>query len=109
MRAGKLRHRVSIESQSTEKDDFGQPRLTWTAVASSVPADINPKGGREKFLADGRFPESDSVIVMRWRSGITSKMRVTFGTRHYDIQDVQNTRELNHELVLICKEGVNDG
>jgi SPP1 family predicted phage head-tail adaptor len=103
MQAGRLRHQVTLETQSTILDTFGEESNAWTATAT-VWASIEPISGRERLLASGTQADITHRIRMRYRSGVAPRMRVTFGTRHFDIVSVANREERNRELELMCQE-----
>ena len=48
-------------------------------------------------------------IKMRYVAGLTNKMRLVFGTRTFDILDIDNVEERNVEMILTCKEGKSKG
>lgn len=105
MQAGKLRHRVTIQEQSTARDTFGQRVDTWTTVAT-VWASVEPLQGRE-FL-DGRSLEAEISlrVRMRYRSGVEPTMRLSWGGRIFEIVAITSTEERGRELVLMCREAV---
>jgi SPP1 family predicted phage head-tail adaptor len=108
MNAGRMRHRITIQQRANTPDTFGQPIESWADVAT-VWASVEPLQGREFFAADQVNAEVTTRIRMRWRSGITAAMRVSFDSRLYDIQSVIVSREIHDEMQLMCTEGVNDG
>lgn len=103
MRAGKLRHSITIQQQSTTQDSYGQQVETWTNVAT-VWASVEPLRGKEYFESKQEKAEVTTKITMRYRDGILPKMRVVFGSKTYDIQDVINLEERDRELHLMCLE-----
>ena len=100
MRAGQLRHRVTI--QSPTEDIHGGP-TTW-ADTETVYARIAPIGGREFFLAQQVQADVTHRIVMRYGPVVTPKHRLMFDGRYFDIRAVLNREERNRELELICTE-----
>jgi SPP1 family predicted phage head-tail adaptor len=112
MRSGPLRHRVTIQelvAGSPQQNSGGEMDDTWTDVAT-VNASVEPLRGRELIAAQTTNSEVTGTIRMRYRSGITSKMRcVLDGTRYFDILGVVNTMERNRELLLSVREGLNNG
>lgn len=113
MRAGKLRHRITIQHKaagSPQKTASGALDTSWTDfVGENVYASIEPVSGREAFLAQQHLSEVTHKVRIRYRSGITAKMRVQYGSRTFDIRAVMNFEERNRELLLLCTEGVNAG
>ena len=71
-----------------------------------MPCSILRLTGDEAQLARQTFPNATHTVNMRWRDGITSKDKLTFGTRTFNIIDVDNVNERNRELVLVVGEEV---
>ena len=106
MRAGRLRHRIVIQTMT---DSVGsQGGLTEVpSTFAQVPADIIPLTGSEAFRSQQVFPEATHRIELRYLAGVTPKMRVAYGTRIFDILIPLNLEERNRELHLIVKERLN--
>ena len=102
MRAGQLRHRVSIQEPEETQNLYGEPEVTWTNVATGIWAGIEPLRGREFFAAKQYNSEIDAKIVMRYRSDVTAKMRVLHSSNEYYVDSVINVGERNRELQLMC-------
>jgi len=100
---GELRHRVTIESQTTTRDDYGGEVPTWATVAT-VWAAVEPLAGRE--FMDGRRQEAEinTRIRLRYRSGLVPGMRVTWGDHVYDIEAVIERKSQRREVWLMCRE-----
>lgn len=105
MRAGELRHRVTIQQKTFSRDSYGGETITWTDVAT-VWAAVEPISGREYFTAQQTQAEVTTRIRIRHRAGITPVMRVLWGTRLYDIISVIEVKERNREIHLMCQEVV---
>ena len=108
MKIGKLRHRVRIQAYTAGRDSFGAEEPAWTDVAT-VWASITPVSGKEYFASAQTNAEVSTKVTMRYRSGITPKMRVVFGARIFEIISALNFEERGVELNLMCKESVPDG
>lgn len=103
MRAGKLRHKIQILTITTTQDDYGA-EIQSEVVYKEVFAEIKPISGGEKFLANQRYPEATTSIRFRYFDGLDTNMRIAFGTRRFDIQNIVNTDEKNYEYFVIAKE-----
>lgn len=103
MRAGKLRHKITIESKSNAQDAYGALVETWSTYATAW-ASIEPLTGREYFEQGKVSSEVTTRIRIRHISGVTNLMRVKFGTRIFTIVTVINIDERNKEYELMCKE-----
>ena len=103
MRAGRLRHRVTIETPNDEASTYGGPKHVWVPVAT-VWASVEPLQGREFMAARAANAETTHRVGMRYRGGVTAKQRINFDGRILEIESVMNRDERNAELQLMCKE-----
>jgi SPP1 family predicted phage head-tail adaptor len=104
MRAGKLRHRVTIqEDQGTTQDSLGQEIEDWQDVAT-VWAAVEPLQGREFLEAKQLQAEVTTRIRIRYRSGIEPEMRVVWGSHTYDVVSVVELESRRQEIELMCRE-----
>ncbi|MCB0190645.1 MAG: phage head closure protein [Anaerolineae bacterium] len=105
MRAGKLRHRVVIQQNTPTRDTDGAELESWSTVAT-VWAAVIPLSGREQFInaEDQTVALSSTRIEMRYRSGLTTRMRVTWSGHTYDIQRIVEVNTRQRELHLLCEE-----
>ncbi len=110
MQAGKLRHRVTIESLvETQDATTGAISTAWQAAAS-VWASIEPLSGREFLAAQETQSQIVARIVIRYRADVTTKMRVTHGSEIYNVHGVLPDKVSGREyLTLMVSRGVNDG
>lgn len=105
MRAGELRHRVTIQQKTTTQDTYGAPVETWAALAT-VWANVEALSGREFFDSQQTVAQADHRITIRYRSDVKPAMRVIYGTRTFDIQAVLDKEGRKRALELLCKEVV---
>jgi len=105
MRAGLLRHRITIEQVTETQSGFGGIVKTWATFAKKW-ASIMPLRSKEKFEAQQMFAQASHKVRLRYVSGVVPKMRITFGSRTFDIQDVLNLNERDTTLELIVTEDV---
>ena len=103
MRAGKLRHSITVEQVSEVRDARGETTKTWSTFLTSR-AGIYPLRGKEFFAAHQDNAEINTKIVLRYQPGITAEMRVLANGNYYDIQAVINVEERNRELNLMCMD-----
>lgn len=107
MKIGKLRHRITLQECIASRDSFGAEVLTWVDIAT-VWASVSPLSGKEYFAAHQINAEVTTKITIRYRPGVTPKMRVLFNSRCFEILSVLSFEERGIELVLMCKERVPD-
>lgn len=109
MQAGKLRQRVIIEEPIVSQDTYGEEaEPTWVTFAE-VWAAVEPLSAGERYTAENAqlLAEADTRIRIRYRTGVTHKMRVSFENRLFDIQAVINLETRDREIHLLCKEKPN--
>lgn len=102
MNAEKMRHRITFQQQSPEKDALGGYGDVWTDVVT-VWAQITPLSGREYF-SQVRENVISHKIYCRYHSGISPKMRIKFGERIFRILSVMNWEERGQGLTIMCEE-----
>lgn len=101
--AGSMRTPITIESATTAADAMGQMVQTWSTYVSTRGA-VSTPSARES-LASGQPRLTGTVVIRtRWRSGVTTAMRVKIGSRVLNIGGVVNVDEANREMVLYCTE-----
>lgn len=107
MRPGRLRHRVVVQRATDAIDQYGDQTKSWANLAT-VWAAVEPLNGRELFTAQQTQSQVSTRITIRPIVGqtITSKDRIKFGSRYFDIQSVINVEERNIELQLLCVERI---
>lgn len=105
-RGGALRHRIAIHEETDTPDGFGGFTRAWAAKSgmTSVPASIMPLTAREVIELGKSELQMSHKIKIRYRSGITAKDRVVFGSRTFNIRSIINTEERNIELLFLVEE-----
>lgn len=109
MKAGKLRHRITIESVSQVQDpDTGDMSDTWAAFASNVPASIRPLSGRELVAADAIQSGSRYEFVIRYGNsvGVTSAMRIALDSLTYNITEIVPDPSLRDHVLIRAEAGI---
>lgn len=84
MRPGLLNSRVTVQQQSAAQDALGQPVNTWSTLAT-VWADVRHTSGIEAIKDNAIASVARASIRVRYRSGITTAMRVVHGSTTYNI------------------------
>ena len=110
MDAGRLRHRVIIERQSHSQDaTTGEVTTSWVEVAS-VWAAIEPLSAREFIQSQAVQSKVTARIVIRYRSGIDSSMRINHNGRYYNIHGVLPDKDSGRDYITMpVSEGTGDG
>lgn len=87
MKVGALNNLVKLQRRTAGADSLGQPLTTWTDVAE-VYADIRYQRGLEAIKGGAVASLTNASIRIRWRTDVTSDMRVLYGSTEYQIKAV---------------------
>lgn len=104
MRAGRLRHRVTIQKPTEgDADSYGDTVASWSDVATAVPAEVTTLSGREAYQANQVHPEATVQVKMRYRSDVTTAMRLVHDGRTLSIDGLLPDAR-KRELACLCHE-----
>lgn len=108
MKAGTLRHRITIQERTETRDAIGGFSETWATLSgnASVPAAIWPIKSAEALDAQKLENQVTHRIRIRYRSGITTKHRIVFGSRTFQIVSLMNPDERNIMLDMLTTEDI---
>lgn len=87
MRAGRLNRRITIQEPTETQDDYGEAIQSW-ATFRTVWAEVRQKPGQESFDADQIVAETNTVFKIRYLTGLTRKMRISYISDIYDIHSI---------------------
>lgn len=103
MRAGSLRHRVTIQRSALGTADANGEQLEVWSDVSTVWAEVRSLTGSEGWKAKQVQPESSSQITMRYTSDLTTADRLVFLARYlYPLSVTHNVEQT--ETRLLCME-----
>lgn len=110
MRAGTLRHRITIQRRSAEQDpNTGAMVEGWSDLAT-VWANVEPLSVREFIASRGEQAEITARITIRYRAGLDPTMRILHRGLIYNIEGVlPDPRTGRQYLTMPVSGGVNDG
>ena len=103
MRAGALRHRITIQSNTDAYDDYGDLSNTWNA-GDEIWASVNPISGKEEDLGSELVGVVTHFIKVRYKASVSVANRIVFDSRVFQIESVRTWQERNVFLELLCKE-----
>lgn len=101
MRAGWLRHRVTIQEKVVTRDAYGEEDFTWRDL-STVWASVEPARGREFLMAQTEQVLYDTLIRMRYGTDVTPENRLVWNGQYYDVDSAVSILEKNKELEIRC-------
>lgn len=104
MKAGKLRHLVSIERATKTRGGYGEEIETFLEIGKAW-ASIDTMTGAESTQGGQSDAKSNSTIIMRYTS-INNSDRINFGGRIFNIIHIDNKEGRNKELQITAIEDV---
>lgn len=106
MRAGSLRHRITIEQSTQTPNDLGERIETW-ATLSQRWASVEPLSGRELETARIHHATVSHRITIRYYSSLQPTHRIKWGSRIFSIDAILNIDERNREMQILSTEVIN--
>jgi SPP1 family predicted phage head-tail adaptor len=103
MRAGQLRHRVTLQSQQLADDLAGGDDVSFRNVAT-LWANVSTSGGREFFEAKKLVPELTHQVEIRYRADVTPGMRFVLRNSVLRIHAAPDPDERRTRLLCMCTE-----
>lgn len=106
---GKMRYRIQFQKFNGARDaETGDPAVTvdenWVTQFTAY-AFIDPIKGREFYAASQAQSAVTHKILLRYRKGITSDMRIKFGGRIFTLDSPPiDFGERHEELMLMVTE-----
>ena len=109
-RAGRLRHRVSLQEYVELVDpSTGARDNDWREIAK-IWASIEPLSARDFIQSSALQSQVTTRITIRFRAGVNASMRIVHKGRVYNVTGVLADRDTGLEyLTLPCTEGANAG
>lgn len=103
MQAGELRHRVTFQAKSATRDTHGGEIPGW-ADSFTVWGRVEFLRGREFFDAKQIQSEANARITVRYRSDITTDLRVTWDGHTFLVVAPPIQDPVKRELTVMCQE-----
>lgn len=102
MRAGRLRHRITLQQAAITRDSVGDDIRTYYDVAD-VWADVSTPGGSEYTSSDRAGAAITHQVILRTRSDVRPTWQVLWGDRVLIISAVLQDN-LRRQTTLLCSE-----
>ena len=103
---GVLDRRVVIKQGTEAQDDHGQFVPTWSTLAT-VWARFRALNGTERFVDEQIRATVEAEFVVRWRSDVTPKMRISWDSETWQIEAVLEEGRREY-LRLLCTAARDD-
>ncbi len=104
------RHRITLQNSSAPvPDGDGGSTSTWTDLS---PAAVNARiesattARLERVAAGTSISAATHIVTMPYHAGVTTKTRITYEGRRFEVTGVSNPEEQNVETVCVCEEVV---
>lgn len=107
VKAGKLRHYVSLQRKQIDQDPVtGEMETTWAEFAR-VWASLEPLSVRDFIAASAEQSEVRARITIRYRADVDDTIRVVYRGLYYRVLGVMTDKEsgLEHQTLAVA-EGV---
>lgn len=103
MRAGTLRHVVEVQRPNEVEDEMGEIVPTFS-TDSRRRAAIVPLKQEERVEADKVKGVRTHKVVLRHYPDLTSRWRIKFGSRTFDVDGIINPMERGVSTEAVCVE-----
>lgn len=104
-RIGRMRQRVTIQRNDGTKGTRGQKAESWTDI-KTVWAEVRTLSGTEGETANMNIASATHLVTIRWRSDVTEKMRLEWGTKYLGIVSIRDIDGRRQFLDLYCEEAI---
>lgn len=110
MNPGKRTAWIELYASTETTGDAGDPQASWSGTpALSVWARKRNLTQRETVIAGALQQEDGCVFDVLYLSGITTKHRIKYDGRYFDITGINDPDERHEMLHLYAREGVSYG
>jgi SPP1 family predicted phage head-tail adaptor len=107
VKAGELRHRVTLQSPVLVRNSSGQIKATSWADVATYRAEVTPLFGSEKDDGTQTVAVRNYQVKLRAGPAIDPAWRFSFQGRALYVTTSVETGERNRQLVVFCREKVN--
>lgn len=103
MKIGNLRHRITFQQSIETPDGHKGHTVKWQDIVT-VWASVEPLSGREYFYSHQIKAEVTHRVKMRYKEGITPKMRIKYRDRILKMESILDLKERHEVLEILCRE-----
>ena len=106
MRAGQLRHRITIQQCTEQNGPFGGEG-EWSDYRNNVAAEVTFLSAKELVASGAEMSEVSARIKVRYDKNINAKMRIKFRDELYDIEGAMPDNQSGLQwLTLVVAKGL---
>lgn len=89
MKAGDLKHRITLEKPVSVTDARGNRRTTWQTVATCM-ASMTDVSGRDFYAAQAYQAQDIVTFGIRWRDDLCKEWRIVHRGSVYQIEQINH-------------------
>jgi len=99
----RYRHQIVIQTPTESQNDFGEVTESWaTLITCWASMESGPAG--EAFEAGAIVQQNTYAFEIYYNSSVTTKCRIKYGTRYFDIQSVTDPDGRARKLAIVATE-----
>ena len=99
MKSGNLDRLITIEQVSLSNDTFGSSQTESWSTFAQVWAEVLPMKAEEKFRSAEKYSSQTNVFRIRWLSGLTPRMRISYNSKLWRILGIKELeRREGHDV-----------
>lgn len=107
MRAGRLRHYITIQERRIEQDSITGAAIEYYYTKyANVPAAVEPISGREFLSAEQMRAEVRAKVTIRSGLNVEATDRILFLGKAYEIQTILDDPTFKRHQEIMVSEGV---
>jgi SPP1 family predicted phage head-tail adaptor len=100
---GELRQRMSLEAPVDTAQDSGSLARSYMSIGE-LWAKLTPLSGDAQFIAGRQEQAIEWLAQIRWRSDVTSEMRLVAGARRLRVKSAYDPDGRRRFLICRCEE-----
>lgn len=108
LRTGKLRHSVTLQTNTPTQDDNGQLNESWGNTQTGIAAEVLAVSGGESVRGRQVAATTTHLVTIHYRSGVNPKQRFAWGSLILNITRAEDPDGTRRMLECQC-ERVTDG
>lgn len=98
-----MTRRIEIQTKTDTFNEYNEPVTTW-ATTSTIWADVTTTGGGEFYAAQKVNATTSALFKVRAGNTVTVQNRIKYGSRIFEILQVNDVNEAHVELLISAKE-----
>lgn len=99
-----MRRVVTLQTVNSVSDGMGGTTDTVVALASNIPARVEPLQGNELLRAQQTGMQRPHRFTLRYRSDVTGATTLLYDGRTFDIKSIADPEEKHRELIVQADE-----